>query len=90
MCEGNSADHAGWLAIWMAEPGLLTTAVRLLGAVLSPKSSQVKSRDQPVSPPRAAAHWQLRELRVPLESPGDVGENALGTVPPLSCKVCTL
>ena len=23
---------------------------------------------------------QLRELRVPVESPGDVGENALGTV----------
>ena len=35
-------------------------------------SSQVKSRDQLSSPQR-----QLREWRVPLESPGDVGENAL-------------
>ena len=53
---------------------------RVNGAVQVKSSQGTNSR-----PPE----WQLRELRVPLESPGDVGENALGTVPPLSCKVLT-
>ena len=47
---------------------------------------QVKSSQGTNSRP---PEWQLRKLRVPLETPGDVGENALGAVPPLSCKVCT-
>jgi hypothetical protein len=47
---------------------------------------QVKSSQGTNSRP---PEWQLRKLRVPLESPGDVGGNALGTVPPLPCKVRT-
>ena len=56
-------------------------------------TSQVKSRDQlsssrgPSEASRAAA--QKVEGASGIRPAGDVGENALGTVPPLSCKVCT-
>ena len=64
---------------------LLLSACRSSVGGRSSHGRQVKSSqgtNSPVLLPSGTAQ-KVREGR-PLESPGDVGENALGTVPPLS------